>query len=425
MTDIEKRYFSVIGNLPTGWTFKRNDSLYEERKEFCDESESVNNLLSVSEYYGVAKRSEKVEDGDIVSRAETLDGYRRCFKNDFVMNYMLAWKGAQATSELDGVVSPSYAVFKPRGGILPRYANYLFRTKLYCGLFEVNSTGIIKSRLRLYPKAFLKINAIVPPLLEQQSIIDYLDKKCSTIDEAIARHKQIIEKLEEYRSIQISSMATKGINPDSPLRVSGTDWYGKIPKNWEIKRFKYVAEVKSNLVDPRPYMALNQIGPDLIEKNSGRLVGSRTVEEAGVISGNHLFHAGQILYSKVRPALNKVVIAPFDGLCSADMYPIETSMDAEYLKYLMLSKPFAEQVRIIAMIRVKMPKINQDELGDVLCVVPPMDQQKEIASSITEMCNQIEAVISRHNEIIEKLEEYRKSIIYNAVTGKIDCREVV
>lgn len=281
------------------------------------------------------------------------------------------------------------------------------------------------TQMNLNAQKVYEMFLLQPPIPEQQSIVSYLDKKCAAIDEAIARHKQIIEKLEEYRSIQISSMATKGINPDSPLRVSGTDWYGKIPKNWEIKRFKYVAEVKSNLVDPRPYMALNQIGPDLIEKNSGRLVGSRTVEEAGIISGNHLFHAGQILYSKVRPALNKVVIAPFDGLCSADMYPIETSMDAEYLKYLMLSKPFAEQVRIIAMIRVKMPKINQDELGDVLCVVPPMDQQKEIASSITEMCNQIEAVISRHNEIIEKLEEYRKSIIYNAVTGKIDCREVV
>jgi len=338
-----------------------------------------------------------------------------------VIYSMYATVGHVAETKIDATISQAMIALY----LSEKYDKAYYKYSLQAIRDYIFGSAEGTTQMNLNAQKVYEMFLLQPPIPEQQSIVSYLDQKCAAIDEAIAKHRQIIEKLEEYRSIQISSMATKGINPDSPLRVSGTDWYGKIPKNWEIKRFKYVAEVKSNLVDPKPYMALNQIGPDLIEKNSGRLVGSRTVEEAGVISGNHLFHAGQILYSKVRPALNKVVIAPFDGLCSADMYPIETSMDAEYLKYQMLSKPFAEQVRIIAMIRVKMPKINQDELGDVLCVVPPMGQQKEIASSITEMCNQIEAVISRHNEIIEKLEEYRKSIIYNAVTGKIDCREVV
>lgn len=421
MTDIENKCFQSVGSLPPGWVYCRNDALYLERSEFCDADEPTDNLLSVSEYYGVARRKDKIDD-EIISRAETLDGYRRCYQGDLVMNYMLAWKGAQATSELAGVVSPSYAVFKPIGPIDPKFAHYLYRTEIFCGLFEANSTGIIKSRLRLYPKTFLKLHTILPPLPEQQAIVRYLDRKCAAIDEAIERHKKIIEKLEEYRGAEITRLATKGFG-HTTMKDSGSDLYGYIPSDWEVKRFKYIAKVVSNLVDPEPYMDLPQVGPDIIEKDSGRLVGKRTVEEAGIISGNHLFYEGQLLYSKVRPALNKVATAPFTGLCSADMYPIEAEINSEYLKWLMLSNPFTEQTRIIASIRVKMPKINQDELGDVMCVVPPMEEQEKIALAIQEMCDKVRTSIDKHNDVISKIDEYRKSVIYNAVTGKIDCRE--
>ena len=260
-----------------------------------------------------------------------------------------------------------------------------------------------------------------PPLAEQHAIVRYLDSECAAIDEAIERHKKIIEKLEEYRKNEISYLSTKGLG-DEPLKDSNTAWYGLIPQTWEVKRFKYIAQVKSNLVDPEPYLKYPQIGPDIIEKDSGRLIGYRTVEEAGIISGNHLFYEGQLLYSKVRPALNKVVTAPFDGLCSADMYPIETSINSDYLKYLMLSNPFLEQASIIAMIRVKMPKINQEELANIICVVPPVEQQTQVVESIKKMCEKVQSAIDKHKTVIAKLEEYHKSIIYNAVTGKIDCR---
>jgi type I restriction enzyme S subunit len=307
----------------------------------------------------------------------------------------------------------------------PQYYNWFFHTTRFAEEFYRWGHGIVDDLWTTRYEDMKRIMIPVPPLEEQELIASYLDKKCAAIDEAIARRRQIIERLEDYRLSQISFMATKGIKNNVQMKNSGTDWFGEIPNTWSVKRFKYIAQVKSNLVEPEPYLSLDQIGPDIIEKNSGRLIGKRTVEDAGVISGNHLFHKGQILYSKVRPALNKVVVAPFDGLCSADMYPIETSMDTEYLKYLMLSKPFVEQTRIIAMIRVKMPKINQDELGDILCVVPPADEQKEIASKINAMCSRVESMIAKNDEIINKLEEYRKSIIYNAVTGKIDCREAV
>ena len=102
---------------------------------------------------------------------------------------------------------------------------------------------------------------------KQHAIVRYLDAKCAAIDEAIERHKKIIEKLEEYRKNGITYMATKGLG-GKEMKDSGSGWYGQIPCDWNVKRFKYVASVKSNLVEPEPYMDLPQIGPDLIEKKT-------------------------------------------------------------------------------------------------------------------------------------------------------------
>ena len=150
------------------------------------------------------------------------------------------------------------------------------------------------------------------------------------------------------------------------MKDSGVAWIGEIPADWQIVKFSRIASVKCNLVAPDDYLELPQISPENIEKGSGKLLSYKTVEESGIISGNHLFHKGQLLYSKIRPKLNKVCIAPFPGLCSADMYPIESKQNIRFLMYCMLSDAFVGQVSMITEDRVKMPKINQDELSSLL-----------------------------------------------------------
>ena len=143
-----------------------------------------------------------------------------------------------------------------------------------------------------------------------------------------------------------------------------------------------------------------------------------TVAEAGVISDNHLFYKGQILYSKIRPKLNKVTIAPFDGLCSADMYPIETQEYTRFILYMMLSQYFLNQVALVTEDRVKMPKINKEELGEIKVVFPIRNIQKEIVKYLDQKCLEIDAVIEDKKKQLEVLEQYKKSFIYEYVTGK-------
>ena len=159
----------------------------------------------------------------------------------------------------------------------------------------------------------------------------------------------------------------------------------EIPKSWEWVRFFSVVEIATNLVSPERYFDYMHIAPDNIEKSTGTLLECRTVAQDKVSSPNHLFFKGQILYSKIRPLLRKAVIAPFDGLCSADMYPLKTPLNKEYLLRYILSDSFNAQVATAMSSRVKMPKINQAELSKVLIPVPPIQEQERIVNKIKEL----------------------------------------
>lgn len=259
-----------------------------------------------------------------------------------------------------------------------------------------------------------------PDVVEQQKIADYLDKKCGEIDRVIETEKLVIEKLKEYKQSIITEAVTKGLDKSVPLKDSGIEWIGQIPQNWKVLKFSNIAKVKSNLVNPNEYLSYYQISPENIEKDTGNLLNNFcTVEESGVISGNHLFFKGQILYSKIRPNLNKVTIAPFDGLCSADMYPIETDVNTNYFLYTMLSDTFVSQVKLYIENRVKMPKINQNELSNIYVAIPNDSKEQElIAEYLDKKCSEIDKAIANKEQVIEKFTEYKKSLIYECVTGK-------
>lgn len=197
---------------------------------------------------------------------------------------------------------------------------------------------------------------------------------------------------------------------------SDVGWIGEIPSHWSCVPFRRIAKVQCNLVRPSENLTMFQISPDSIEKNSGKIIKTRTVEEAKVDSDNHRFYKGQILYSKIRPLLNKVIIAPYDGLCSADMYPISTIENTEYVMYYMLSEAFLSSVKNIVADRVKMPKINQDELKNTDFVIPPFSEQQVIVDYLKDKTLKIEQYVSARERERELLDSLKQSEIANVVT---------
>lgn len=269
----------------------------------------------------------------------------------------------------------------------------------------------------------MNLNIVLPNLKEQHRIADFLGSKCSEIDTLIENLRARMESAKEYKKAVITEAVTKGLDKDAKMKDSGVEWIGEIPEGWKVVRFKHIALIKSNLVQPDKYMKYPQIAPDNIEKDTGRLLSHQTVEESGVISGNHLFYRGQILYSKIRPNLNKLTVAPFDGLCSADMYPIESKLPTLFMVYSMLSTYFVSQVSLIIQDRVKMPKINQEELGEIKVAVPSQQEMLTIADYLDSKCSEIDALLQNYEYQIATLEEYKKSLIYEYVTGKKEVPE--
>ncbi|HIF9203573.1 TPA: restriction endonuclease subunit S [Photobacterium damselae] len=192
----------------------------------------------------------------------------------------------------------------------------------------------------------------------------------------------LLERIAEEKAELVKQ---KKIKKQKPLPAIAEDEKPfDLPKGWEWTRFGYLVNFKAELVRPEEYLDLDQVAPDSIEKGTGKLIKRRTVAESGVKGPNSRFYAGQVLYSKIRPSLSKAIIAEFDGLCSADMYPLEAMVNSEFLLKIILSEVFLTQVRA-AENRIKMPKLNVDSLSNILVPICPDNEMGRITSKLTEL----------------------------------------
>ena len=413
-----------IGEIPETWGIERIKTIFSERTELSGDGSET--LLSVSEYYGVANRAEKIDDGEYVSRADSLIGYKKCFKGDLVSNIMLAWKGSMGITELDGIVSPAYCVYKPSKSIYPRYYHYLFRTSLYTSIFRLYSKGIIDSRLRLYSPYFFDIKAIIPSYAEQQRIAEFLDMKCGEVDEMIALQEQIIEELKAYKQSVITEAVTKGLNPAAPMRDSGIEWIGSIPEHWEVKRLKQV------LSSPLQYGA-NESGipyqeylpryvriTDILDNSLKDNIEKQSLTEQQ--ADGYILQHNDILFARSGGTVGKSFI--FNeryGRCAFAGYLIKASVNelmvAKFVYYFTQTNCYEEWKKQI-FIQSTIQNIGADRYSQLQLTIPPISEQQAIADYLDEKCADIDSLIQTKQSKIDSLKEYKKSIIYEYVTGK-------
>lgn len=268
-----------------------------------------------------------------------------------------------------------------------------------------------------------------PGLLAQEQIVRFLDRETAKIDALIDKQEQLIATLREDRAATITHAVTRGLSPETHLKETGTRWIDALPQHWIFSRLSRHVSINSGQVDPRnePYREMILIAPNHVESGTGRLIETETADEQAADSGKYRVTAGQVIYSKIRPNLAKVTIAPVDCLCSADMYGLSTDQNelaSGFLMYELLSQPFTDYV-IDSSMRVAMPKVNHESLGAAPIWIPPIEEQHAVVKFLDARCANIDALIIKSLEMIETLHEYRSALIANAVTGKIDVREAV
>ncbi len=305
------------------------------------------------------------------------------------------------------------------------YLFYALEGRVSAYQFYLASNGV--TRYALTYQGTKNIQVAFPSIEEQRQIAAFLDWKTGQIDALVAKKELLLERLKEKRMAVITRAVTKGLKPDVPLRESTIEWLGKVPTHWEVMRFAYRTHIQQGQVDPEDddYADLPMIAPNHIESGTGRVTGVTSARDQAAISGKYLVRNGDIVYSKIRPHLNKCAMADFDGLCSADMYPIRTELDlhAEFLLYWILARPFLDYATLSSM-RVAMPKLNRETLGSAPLVVPPEKEQLEIVEHIRKVTGRIDRLMRKVEGALERLVEYRSALITSATTGKIDLRKV-
>ncbi|MBO6256209.1 MAG: restriction endonuclease subunit S, partial [Bacteroidaceae bacterium] len=388
-----------IGIIPKTWAIERMKGLFIERNERNCKGRT---LLSVSQYFGIRPKSETdIADSHI---AESYDDYKEVYQGDFVMNIMLAWNGSYAVSEYDGMVSPAYCVFKFRKDCCKKYFHYLLRTNGYPTAFKTMSRGVIDSRLRLYPEQFYTFPVIIPSVDEQQRISDYLDAKCGEIDSLIALQEQMIEKLKAYKQSIITEAVTKGLNPNAKLVPSGIDWIGEIPEGWEIAQLKRFLTFQNG----QDYKAI-----ETKESEGFPVYGSGGVF---AYAAKYMYNGESVLFGR-KGTVNKPLYVNCCFWTVDTMYytiPSE-ACNCKFMYYVATTLPYDKYSTSTAL-----PSMTQSILGNLMITIPPIAEQQAIASYLDNKCSEIDKLIDVKQLKIEKLKDYKKSVIYEAVTGKIN-----
>ena len=301
-------------------------------------------------------------------------------------------------------------------GSLAAQFYFMGRAKQSTNLASISSSNI------------MELPVAMPPATEVDLLLAHIDRETARIDALIEKKTRFIELLREKRQALITHAVTKGLDPSVKMKTSGVEWLGEVPEHWDVLSFQRCVFIAEGQVDPEksPYREMVLLAPNHIESGSGLLLYTETAEEQNAESGKYLCQKGDVVYSKIRPALRKVCIAPDLSLCSADMYPMRghSGMSNQFLFWFLLSEPFSA-FAVLEADRVAMPKINRESLNSVQLPRPPINEQMEIVAWVAQSTARLDNLRAKTERSIELLKERRSALITAAVTGQIDLREAV
>lgn len=408
-----------LGEIPDQWNLKKIKYLLDEVN--IRSTTGTETLLSLSKYHGVVRKEELEERS---GGAATHIGYKRVFVNDLVLNKMQAVNGLLAISTVSGLTSPDYSVYrcKDKSIVDIRYLGYLLIQPEYLGEFKRRVTGVMEGFIRLYTDDLYSIPSILPDIHTQKSIVRFLNQKIAQIDQAIAIKEQQIELLQERKQILIQQAVTQGLNPDVPMKCSGVDWIGQIPEHWEVKRLKYVFEEQSerSKTGEEPLFMMSQV--------HGLVVRADYHEKAEVAANNinnKIVRKNDLVFNKLKPHLGVFFKSNIDykGLVSPDyaVYRcIKYIYDSKYLELLFRHPLYIKQFVIRATGIVEgLVRLYTGDLFDISVPIPPENEQLDILKYIENESIRYEQAIALETEQIERLKEYKTTLINSAVTGKI------
>lgn len=411
-TNFKDSGIAWIGQIPKHWEVKRLKFILNERKE-NNKPVKTDFILSLTNEKGVIPYSEKGAQGNISK--DDITGYKLAYPNDIILNSMNVVIGSVGLSSYFGAISPVYYALYSKENSNIKFYNYIFQTSVFQNSLKGLGNGILEIRMRIPMSNLNNVFLPLPPLDEQKKIAEFLDKKCEIIDKRVENLERKINTLKEYKKSLISECVTKGLNSRIlEFKDSKIPWIGQIPKHWEISKIKYVAKIRS---ENSSFNAENDkyIGLENVAGYLNSLIETNTEYENSIQA---VCKKGDILFGKLRPYLSKVIIAPFNCFCSSEFLQfINLKCYFKFFYYFLLNKNFIENVNS-STYGAKMPRANSNYIMNLNFLVPPLNEQKEIAEFLDKKCEKIDRLNENYTKQITTLKEYKKSLIYECVTGK-------
>ena len=406
-----------IGEIPEGWSIARGKHILTLLQRAVSPTDGVITCFRDGE---VTLRSNRREDGFTVSLKEI--GYQGIEPGDLVVHGMDGFAGSIGISDSRGKSSPVLVVLDSSQD--KKYLMYYLRSMAYNNVFLALSTGIRVRSCDLKWNKLADLLYLVPPIVEQHKLVSFLDEKCSEIDAMLSKTHSSIEEYKKLKQAVITQAVTKGVRGEREMKDSGVEWIGEIPAEWSICPLKRIAAIQTGSTPSKtssksfyssiagtPWIKPDNLGFSSSIETTAEFLTEEGCSVARILPSNTVYvgcigsRIGNCGYSLIPCACNQQINAL---IFNARMY-------WKYGWYLTIFQE--EQYMLLANGNV-IQIINSTTQGSIPCIVPSIPEQKEIAAYLDAKCAEIDGLIAKKEQLVKELESYKKSLIYEVVTGK-------
>lgn len=414
MREMKDSGIEWIGKVPVEWKIDNPQYHFSQRK---DRAKQGMVQLTASQKYGVITQTEYMErtGANIVTVQKDFDILKLVCAGDFVI-HMRNFQGGLEYSEKTGSISSAYVMLIPSNTIRePRYYKWFFKSSNYIDALS-STSNLVRDGQAMRWSNFIQLPILFPPAEEQQRIADFLDAKCAEIDALTADIQTQIDTLEQYKRSVITETVTKGLNPDAEMKDSGIEWVGKMPLAWDAVPNKYLMYKVKNICpvyNGEDILSLTTNGVIIRDLNGGGKMPTSFDGYQKVTPGNLLMCLFDI---DVTPRC--IGLVKNFGLTSPaySQFVMRTGAYAPYYYYYYLMVDYTKE--LLHMAKNLRHSLTEDQLGAIKAPNPPYEEQVQIAEFLDKKCVEINLVIEDKNRQLATLDEYKKSLIFEYVTGK-------
>ena len=407
-----------IGKIPTDWFNERLGTILEP---ISIKGNADKDLLSITREKGVILRDVEDDSENHNFIPDDLSNYKLIEKGQFGMNKMKAWQGSYGVSPYTGIVSPAYYIFRFIKPIYPDFFHWAIRSKTYISFFGSASDGVRIGQWDLSKDRMKNIPFVFPDIDSQKKIVEFIRDKAEKIDQAIAIKEQQITLLNERKQIVIQKAVTQGLDPNVPMKDSGVEWIGQIPEHWNVIRAKYLfkeVEERSVLGNEELLSVSHLTG---VTPRSEKNVSMFVAED---YSGSKVCKRHDLVMNIMWAWMGALGVSDYDGIVSPayGVYrqKIANTFNSEYLEYLLKTTKYIEHYnRVSTGLHSSRLRFYGHMFFNMKLGFPCLDEQSEIIVRIKNQTSKIELAVENLANQIEKLKEYKTTLINDAVTGKI------